>query len=190
MTQLPPVTWAQRPECILLTVCVQDAEDVQIKTLEKSVEVTCKADKDKKPYHTKLELRGEIIPEESTAAVRPRQIEMKLKKKDDGPYWEGLTEKKQNNVKIDWARWVDEEDATPGAGTGDFGLGDMSGIAGMGMDALDGGLGGVNLQGGGDPEKIQAMLESMGNKESTASGVQEADDDDEDDDMPGLEPKQ
>ena len=184
---LPPVLWAQRKDVILVTVQVQDATEVAIKVLPSSVEISCKSDG--KEYATTLPLLGEVVAEESSYVARPRQIEMKLQKKEQGPYWDGLTSSKQRHVKIDWPRWVDEEEET-GAGTGDFGVGGNFGQ--NGFEGLPGGmegLGGVNLGGGGDPEKIQAMLDSMGNDDHDHSGVQEIEDDDDDDDMPALEKK-
>ena len=205
MPQLPPVLWAERPDVVLVTFQVQDATDVDIKLLEKSIEFSCKSDG--KEYVTKLELKGEIVPEESSQAVKPRQIEMKLKKKDEeAGYWEGLVAKKQMHVKVDWTRWVDEDEANGAGDLGDFGaggmpggmpggMGGMPGMGGMGgmpgMEGMMGGMGGMNLGGGGDPEQIQQMLASMGGAGMGADADAPAgDEEEEDEDMPTLEAKQ
>eukprot|EP01060_Flectonema_neradi_P001165 TRINITY_DN1069_c0_g6_i1.p1 TRINITY_DN1069_c0_g6~~TRINITY_DN1069_c0_g6_i1.p1 ORF type:complete len:194 (+),score=63.80 TRINITY_DN1069_c0_g6_i1:63-644(+) len=193
MPQLPPVLWAERPDVVLVTFQVQDASDVDIKLLEKSIDFKCKSDG--KEYATTLELKGELIPEESTQAVKPRQIEMKLKKKDEeGGYWDGLTSKKQSHVKVDWTRWVDEDEANGAGDLGDFGAGGMPGMGGMGgmggMESLMGGMGGMNLGGGGDPEQIQQMLANMGGEGMGADAGPAEGDDEDDEDMPTLEAKQ
>eukprot|EP00754_Rhynchopus_humris_P019837 Rhum_TRINITY_DN14666_c3_g1::Rhum_TRINITY_DN14666_c3_g1_i1::g.107195::m.107195 len=191
MTQLPPVLWAERKDCVLVTVQVQDATDVKVKLLKDTVELTCSCGDAR--YATNLALRGDVVPEESTYVVRPRQIEMKLHKSEEGPYWEGLTKKKMLNVKVDWPRWVDEDEAG-NADAGDFGLGG-GGFPG----GLEGMPGGVNLGGGGDPEAIQKMLADMGGlpkgdveevfDADAAKDLGADDEDDSDDDMPGLEKK-
>eukprot|EP00755_Sulcionema_specki_P037834 Sspe_Gene.109734::Locus_89901_Transcript_1_1_Confidence_1.000_Length_368::g.109734::m.109734/K15730/PTGES3; cytosolic prostaglandin-E synthase len=101
----PSVLWAERPDVVLVTVSVQDAEDVNIEVKAGSLGFTCTAGGVK--YHTVLDLKGEVVPEESTKAIRPRQVEMKLKKKEEGPYWEALTKTKLPHVKVNWNQWKD-----------------------------------------------------------------------------------
>eukprot|EP01062_Namystynia_karyoxenos_P018991 TRINITY_DN170_c0_g1_i3.p2 TRINITY_DN170_c0_g1~~TRINITY_DN170_c0_g1_i3.p2 ORF type:complete len:232 (+),score=96.37 TRINITY_DN170_c0_g1_i3:85-696(+) len=198
MPLLPPVVWAERPDVLLITIAIQDATDVKINITAEAVEFSGKADK--QDYAVKLDLKKEVVPEESSQAVRPRGIELKLKKKEEGPYWETMTKKKMTNVKIDWGKWKDEDDLGGGDDLGDFGMGGMPGMGGMGgmpgmggmggMPGMGGmgmpggmdlsALGGMNLGGGGDPEDIQKMMGDL------KGGAGEGDSDD-DDEMPGLE---
>lgn len=141
----PPISWAQRPEYVLLTVALQDTTDVKLEMKEegKVLYFTCNAPEDKH-YEFTLHFYAPISPEESQHVVRPRQIELKLKKKfrksleeaeEDEVEWPRLTEEKTKhpNITIDWSRWKDQDDDDTAADDlGDFGLG------GGGGDAMDG----------------------------------------------------
>eukprot|EP00756_Hemistasia_phaeocysticola_P010362 Hpha_TRINITY_DN15011_c1_g5::TRINITY_DN15011_c1_g5_i1::g.126331::m.126331 len=193
MPLLAPVVWAERPDVVLITIALQDVADPKINTTATTLDFT--GTSGDKEYTLHLDLKGEITPEESSQAVRPRQIELKLKKKEEGPYWEGLTKGKMANVKIDWSKWKDEDEVAGGDDFGDFGMGGGlggmgAGMPGMGMPGMPGmgggipgmgDLGGMNLGGGGDPEEIARMMQQAG------AGGGDSDDEDDDGGMPGLE---
>ncbi|KAF4527057.1 hypothetical protein B566_EDAN001607 [Ephemera danica] len=63
--------------------------------------------------------------EKSKTNVRARNIEIILKKKEEGPFWPHLTKSKQKYhwLKVDFGRWRDEDDSEEemgGAGEDDF----------------------------------------------------------------------
>lgn len=142
---VPPISWAQRPEYVLLTIALQDTTNVKIEIKEdgKVLHFSCSAPEDKH-YEYTLHFYAPILSEESQHVVRPRQIELKLKKKfrtsseeaaEDEVEWPRLTEEKTKhaNITIDWSKWKDEDDEGAGADDlGDFGLGGGEG------DAMDG----------------------------------------------------
>ena len=158
----PQVGWAQRAEFVTLTVALVDATDVDVKFEEKAVNFSAKVGE---TAHTfALALEGEIKPEESTFSNTMREIQIKLQKKDDG-FWEKLTEKKTNFVKVDWARWKDEDELDGADALGDFGgmpggMGGMpGGMGGMGGMPGMGGMGGMPGMGG--PGGMPGMPEGM-----------------------------
>ena len=110
----------------------------------------------------KLDLFGEVKPDDSKYMVRGRGVELILMKADtEGPYWKRLLkeDKKQHWLKVDFDKWQDEdgsddEDGAAG-GAGGFGGGanfeemmrQMGGLGGGGMGGMPGmgGLGGPDL---------------------------------------------
>jgi len=64
-------------------------------------------------YGVSVNFFDEIVPEESEYHVAPRYYEMILKKKNtDADYWPCLTKEKLKTwwLKVDWSRWVDEDE--------------------------------------------------------------------------------
>eukprot|EP01065_Artemidia_motanka_P008645 TRINITY_DN1435_c0_g1_i1.p2 TRINITY_DN1435_c0_g1~~TRINITY_DN1435_c0_g1_i1.p2 ORF type:complete len:272 (+),score=112.92 TRINITY_DN1435_c0_g1_i1:69-884(+) len=136
MPALPPVVWAERPDLLLVTVQLVDAKDVKLNLSAEKLDFT--ATQDGKEWALTLDFKGEIDVEGSTHTVHARAIEMKLKKKEEGPYWESLTKQKARNIKVDWAKWKDEDEVDSAENLGDFGAGgdfmsQMGGMGGMGM---------------------------------------------------------
>ena len=129
----PSIIWAQRKDGnVLVTIRVHDAQDPKITLTATSFTFTGASDNGEYKYNTTIELFEEIVVEESSYLVRPRGIEMKLKKKDTTIWWPRLakTTKKLHYVTVDWDRWVDEdddEDEKKGFDWGDEGMnfGDM-----------------------------------------------------------------
>lgn len=109
----PSIVWAQRKDGdVLVTVAVHDAQDPKISLTATSFTFTGASDNGENKYNTTIELFEEIVVEESHYLVRPRGIEMKLRKKDTSIWWPRLakTTKKLHYVSVDWNRWVDEDD--------------------------------------------------------------------------------
>ncbi|KPI87649.1 hypothetical protein ABL78_3247 [Leptomonas seymouri] len=198
---VPPISWAQRSEYVLLTIALQDTTNVKLDIKEegKVLYFSCTAPGDKH-YEYTIHFYAPISPEESQHVVRPRQIELKLKKKfcksleeagEDELIWPRLTEEKtkHQNITIDWSKWKDEDedDASPDD-LGDFGLGD-----GGGDDAMQGQY----------SEMLSQLMKAQGQKDAEdhaglpagsipafgSAADQKASDNAvaEDDDMPPLE---
>lgn len=60
------------------------------------------------------------LEQKSGSFPKDRNIELILKKKDDGPYWQQLTKEKQKFhwLKVDFNKWKDEDDSEDEGGTG------------------------------------------------------------------------
>ena len=109
----PSIIWAQHKDGnVLVTIRVHDAQDPKVSLTATAFTFTGASDNGEHKYNTTIELFEEIVVEESSYLVRPRGIEMKLKKKDTSIWWPRLakTTKKLHYVSVDWDRWVDEDD--------------------------------------------------------------------------------
>jgi len=145
MSGLPPapVTWAMRPDSVFVTICIPDCKDVTLNISEDKVYFKGTGG-DKKTYENTLELYQPIDPEKSRKAIRDRNIEMLLIRKESGAYWPSLLKSKvkQHWLKVDFLKWKDEDgdDDDEGAGTADnysdlFSQMNMGGMGGMGDEA-------------------------------------------------------
>merc|ERR1719270_468464 len=97
-----------------------------------------------KSYAVNIEFFKEVDSEGSTYKVLPRSIQMHIMKKDkeEEEFWTRLLEDKaleKNQVKIDWDRYVDEDEGEEG-----FDMSNMDGAMGMpGMGGMGGGMPGM-----------------------------------------------
>lgn len=136
----PLLLWAQRTDCILLTVALQDATNVHIELPDNGASFQFACDTpDGRHYACSFALYKAVSTEESHHAVRPRQIELKLKKRSavlstvsgeeeaaDEACWPRLTKERPNkNIQVDWSQWKDADEEAEGAmdDLGNFGLG-------------------------------------------------------------------
>lgn len=199
---VPPISWAQRPEYVLITIPLQDTTDVKIEIKEEGAALyfACNAPEGKH-YEYTLRFYGAISSEESQHVVRPRQIELKLRKKfrvsleeaeDDEVEWPRLTKEKAKypNITIDWGKWKDADDDNEGAADdlGDFGLGG----GGVGGDAMDGQYSEMlsqlmQAQGQRDAEESAGLAPGTIPAFGSAQGQTAMAEDGDDDDMPPLE---
>ena len=136
----------------------------------------------------------------------PRSVQMHVVKKDqEDEFWPRLLQdkaKEKNQVKIDWDRYVDEDEEEEEGGfdmsamEGGMGMGGPGGMGmggpggpgggmppGMDMEALMKQMGGM----GGGPGAAAGMGDMMGNMPSDPADDLEGDDSDSDDDLPDLE---
>ncbi|CAN4091430.1 unnamed protein product [Withania somnifera] len=156
MSLHPEVKWAQRPDVVYLTVMLPDAKDPKV-NLEPEGVFNFSATAglgDHRLYELKLELQDKVNVEESKIHTGVRSIFCVLQKAEP-KWWTKLLRgdgKAPHYVKVDWDKWVDEDDE-PDAGPGDMDLnsmdfskfGDMGGMmGGMGGDmaGMMGGMGG------------------------------------------------
>ena len=101
-----------------------------------------------------MPLGGTIEPDESKWSCNDRAVIISLKKKE-AEWWDVLTKEKayKRFVKVDFAKWCEEEDkeytGEPSLG-GDFdSMGGGIGGGGMDLSSMMSGMGGMNM-GGGD----------------------------------------
>ncbi|KEG15676.1 hypothetical protein DQ04_00011430 [Trypanosoma grayi] len=136
----PNIMWAQRPEFVLVSVPLQDATDVVVE-IRGGRTLHFAATSDGQKYACAIELFREVASEESRHITLPRQIELKLKKRQLSDAcneeeatlhraWPRLTRDKERNphIQVDWSRWKDDDDE--GADDGEDG-------GGLGMDYGD-----------------------------------------------------
>lgn len=142
-----------------------------------------------------LELYGEIDDSDIKQVKTDRTVSLIIGKKEPGPYWPRLLKaagRPPSNIKVDWDRWVDEDEEGEGGleadgfdlsalqnfggGGGAGGMPDFSALAGGGaggmpdFSALAGGSAGLGDFGMGDDE------------DGSSSGS-------DDGDLPPLEPQ-
>jgi prostaglandin-E synthase len=137
----PSVIWAQRKNCILLTVCLDDCQSPEVKIEPTQFHFKGVGGTSKLEHEATLELYGEVVPETSSYVVRARNIEVILKKKEEA-FWPRLTKgtAKLPWLKVDFDKWKDEDDSAD-EGIGGFGGGDsmmdyeqmLKNMAGAGM---------------------------------------------------------
>ena len=109
----PSVIWAQRKDGnILVTVRVHDAIEPIVKITPTTFNFKGTSDSKENHFDLNIELFNEIVVEESKYLVRPRGIEIILKKKDANVWWTRLakTNKKLHYISVDWDKWIDEDD--------------------------------------------------------------------------------
>ncbi|KFM22729.1 Uncharacterized protein F751_6760 [Auxenochlorella protothecoides] len=166
----PPVQWAQRKDRLYLTFDLQDCKDptIEVKNDEasQSGRVSFKGNAhshatgpDEHTYSMDLELYGEIDDSDVKQVKTDRTVVLILAKKEEGPHWPRLLKaagRAPSNVKVDWNRWVDEdEEGTGGLEEDGFDLSALQNLGGGGAGAggmpdfssLLGGAGGPGLEG-------------------------------------------
>lgn len=104
--------WAQRKDRIFITLEVPDMQNHNIDLKEQTLRITGQANG--KNYDGELELFDEVVVSESGWNTKGRYIILSIakKNKEAEEYWPRLTKDKakNNHIKIDWSKWVDQED--------------------------------------------------------------------------------
>eukprot|EP00033_Pygsuia_biforma_P000996 GCRY01001140.1.p1 GENE.GCRY01001140.1~~GCRY01001140.1.p1 ORF type:complete len:204 (-),score=34.20 GCRY01001140.1:127-663(-) len=175
----PSLKWAQREDRVFVTVDLQDIAPVLTFTENK---FNFSAEKSGKKFEVEVETFKPIKPDECKWTVTGRHVEILLIKAevDKDEWWPRLQKEKVKlpYIKIDWDKWVDEDDdpvddsalnAFGGAG-GEGGMPDMSAL----MQQFGGGMGGNTA--GMDMSKLMAQGNGLGDEE-----------DSDDEDIPELE---
>ena len=193
--------------------------DVKDETINLSdTTLTFKGKSGDKDYEVNIEFFKAVDAKDSTYKVLPRSIQMHVMKAkpeegEDEEFWPRLLKDKaleKNQVKIDWDRYVDEDEEEEAGGfdtsalEGGMGMGGMPGMGGMGgMGGMMGGAGGgmgdlasmMQGMGGGGPGggmDMEALMKQMGDLGGAAGGAgagagDDDSDDSDDDSLPDLE---
>ncbi|KAH6940347.1 hypothetical protein HPB50_026967 [Hyalomma asiaticum] len=121
---VPPVLWAQRKNVVYVKVALEDCKNPAINITADSLHFKGTGGAESKPHEVMLRFLHPIKPEESRYVVRPRGTEFVLAKAEEGPFWKRLLQDdvKHHWLKVDFNKWVDEDDSGDelGAGGGDF----------------------------------------------------------------------
>ncbi|XP_018433914.1 co-chaperone protein p23-1 isoform X1 [Raphanus sativus] len=124
----PTVKWAQRSDKVYITVELPDAEDVKLKLEPQGkffFSATGGASKTK--YEVDLDLFDSVDVNESKASVSSRSV-CYLVKKAESKWWNRLIKQEGKPpvyLKVDWDKWVDEDEDDKDMDFGDF---DFSGL--------------------------------------------------------------
>lgn len=123
-------------------------------------EMTFKGKSEKKDYEVTIEFFEEVDAEGSTYNVLPRSVQFHVMKKDKDKeeFWPRLLKDKltaKNHIKVDWDRYVDEDEEEEAGG---FDMSAMQGGMGMGGGGMPPGMGGgMPGMGGGMPPGMGGM---------------------------------
>lgn len=181
-----PIKWAQRSDSLYITINIPDVKDETINLTD--TELHFKGTSESKPYEVNIEFFQPIDSKAkgSSYKVLPRSVQMHVLKKDKGDkkekdddeeeFWPRLLKDKsleKNQVTVDWARYVDEDEEEEGFDTSNLeggnamgGMGGMDGMGGMGGMPGMGGMGGMppgmeGMMGGDQPMDMAAMMKQM-----------------------------
>lgn len=137
MSRHPEIKWAQRVDKVYVTVQLPDSKNAKVDLTPDGVfTFSATAGAENHLYELNLPLFDKVNVEESKINVGVRSIFCVVQKAEE-EWWKRLLKaegKPPHYVKVDWDKWVDEdEDAGPG---GDLDLGgmDFSQFGGMGGD--------------------------------------------------------
>mmetsp|Transcript_63130 Transcript_63130/g.123995 ORF Transcript_63130/g.123995 Transcript_63130/m.123995 type:complete len:248 (-) Transcript_63130:101-844(-) len=171
--QVAPIKYAQRKDSIYLTIDLPDLTEESISLTADKLDFSGKSNG--KDYTVELVFMNEVDPDTSTWKVLQRSVQMHIMKKDQDQeeFWVRLLKDKvleKTNVKIDWDKYVDEDEETEGFDTSNldggsgFGGGQGGppgggGMGGMDMASMMGGMGGGGPGGGMD---MASMMGGMG----------------------------
>ena len=102
------ILWAQDRINLYLTLEILNIKEQDITFETRLIKFVGK--NDVRDFDFQIDLHGDIDPESGTWQVRPNCVKITLKKIQNS-FWNRLTKTKQNNVKIDWQKWVNEDDS-------------------------------------------------------------------------------
>lgn len=146
MSRHPSVKWAQSSDKLFITIELPDAKDVKLKLEpEGKFFFSAKSGADNLPYEIDMDLFDKVDVNESKANVGLRNI-CYLIKKAESKWWNRLLKQEGKPpvfLKVDWDKWVDEDeeqDSKPGADMdfGDFDFSNLNMGGGGGGGDFDG----------------------------------------------------
>lgn len=103
----PTILWAQDRDIVFVTIQVSEIKEHNIKI--DTNKITFQGKNNVTDYNLELDLFTDINIEKSNSALYSTDIKLKLRK-NHSLFWPRLTKTKQNNIKIDWSKWVYEDD--------------------------------------------------------------------------------
>jgi hypothetical protein len=129
------VKWAQRSDCLLITIDVIDAKATRVEFIGNQIKIegsgVCKMGMDACPFTVVLMLNDDIADKGHSYKVLGQHIQVRAAKAKPGP-WDKLTVESPKTLRLwlscDWSLWKDPEDENPseklefgGGGYGDVG---------------------------------------------------------------------
>lgn len=138
----PVVAWAQRKDVLLLTVKIPGLTDPDIK-VEAEQLVLSSGSRNGQRYELRIPFLHKVEPSGHRQVVRENTIELVLPKAEQGaPFWGRLVadKEKQHWLRVDFNKWVDEEDTESEEEPAEPEAGDPA------MEELEGRLAGLGRQ--------------------------------------------
>ena len=102
----PNILWAQNRKVIFITVNILNIKKQKIEFTDESVKIV--GENNEGNFNVQLNLNCKIIPENSSWSVNQRNLKLNIVK-EKHIFVNKLTKQKQNNIKIDWGKWVNED---------------------------------------------------------------------------------
>ncbi|XAR58449.1 hypothetical protein NMG60_11013840 [Bertholletia excelsa] len=134
MSRHPEVKWAQRQDKVYITVLLPDSKNAKVNLdPEGGFTFSASAGAENHLYELKLDLFDKVNVEESKINIGVRSIICVLEKADH-KWWKKLLRgdgKPPHYLKVDWDKWVDEDEDNGGTGDLDFGGMDFSKFGNM-----------------------------------------------------------
>ncbi|KDP28144.1 hypothetical protein JCGZ_13915 [Jatropha curcas] len=177
MSRHPEVKWAQRVDKVFITVLLPDAKNAKVNLEPEGVfTFSASAGAENHVYELKLELFDKVNVEESKINIGVRSI-FCIVEKAEKVWWKKLLRgdgKPPHYLKVDWDKWVDEDEDDGGLG-GNLDLGGMD-FSNFGNMGGMGGMGGMGLgdDGMGDFEDSDDEEQEVA-KPDTAEGASKPD---------------
>ncbi|XP_023551004.1 uncharacterized protein OsI_027940-like [Cucurbita pepo subsp. pepo] len=137
MSRHPTLRWAQTSDRLFITIDIPDAQDVKLK-LEPEGKFFFSAigGAEKIPYEIDIDLYDKVDINESKASVAMRNIRYMIEKAEK-KWWSRLLKQEGKPpvfVKVDWDKWVEEDEETENKSGNDIDFGDMD-FSKLGMGA-------------------------------------------------------
>ncbi|XP_059286179.1 co-chaperone protein p23-1-like isoform X1 [Lycium ferocissimum] len=168
----PAVKWAQRSDKLFITVELPDAKNVKQKLEpEGKFSFSATAGADNVPYEVDLDLFDKIDVDESKSSVTSRNICYLVKKAED-KWWSRLVKqegKPPKFLKVDWDKWVDEDEQDSAPAGPDMDFGDID-FSQLNMGGGPGDLDADELEGEDDSD-TEEEIEEGNHEHSEAQAV-------------------
>ena len=107
MNNNPSILWAQDRTHLFITIEIHNFKNQEIVFSNNNIKLD--GSSGDRVYEIVIDLHSEIETEESDWSIKQNKVELNVKKSKN-IYWQKLTKNKQNNIKIDWQRWRDEDE--------------------------------------------------------------------------------
>ncbi|EIE78640.1 hypothetical protein G6F46_003630 [Rhizopus delemar] len=139
----PTVLWAQRANLLYLTVEISDIKEHKVDLTENKLVFKGKGEKEQNEYEAEIEFFAPVNVEDAKQHLTARNLTMVIYKKEE-KYWPKIQKgNKLNFVKVDFQKWVDEDEeeeqgeADPMGGLDFQSLMAQAGAAGGGLPNMD-----------------------------------------------------
>ncbi|KAI9476188.1 MAG: HSP20-like chaperone [Benjaminiella poitrasii] len=106
----PSVLWAQRANLVYLTVEISDIKNHKIDLTENKLKFTGTGEKEQNEYEAEIEFYANVDVDKSKQHLTARNLTMVIYKKEEA-WWPKLQKgNKLNFVKVDFQKWIDEDE--------------------------------------------------------------------------------
>ena len=107
MNNNPSILWAQDRANLFITIEVNNFKNQNITFNTNNVRLV--GDSGNIEYDIVIDFNSDIVNEKSNWIINQNCIELVVMKGKQ-LFWQKLTKNKQNNIRIDWQKWKDEDD--------------------------------------------------------------------------------